>query len=115
MEFTLIPEEMQSPSVERAFLLKPGVAYLRVSSFDEKTGDQLKEAIENLGGAKLTGLVLDLRNNPGGLLPVALQIASLFLKPGQQLLTVRGRNSGEQEEKVPTGIPYTFPAGDPDQ
>ena len=110
MEFTLIPEEMQSPSVERAFLLKPGVGYLRVSSFDEKTGDQLKEAIEKLGGAKLNGLVLDLRNNPGGLLPVALQIASLFLKPGQQLLTVRGRNAGEQEEKVPANnVPYTFP------
>ncbi len=110
MEFTLIPEEMQSPSVERAFLLKPGVAYLRVSSFDEKTGDQLKEAIEKLGGAKLKGMVLDLRNNPGGLLPVALQIASFFLKPGQQLLTVRGRSAGEQEEKVPAGnVPYTFP------
>ena len=71
-EFTLTPEEMQSPSVERAFFLKPGIGYLRVSSFDEKTGAQIKEAIEKLGGAKLKGLVLDLRNNPGGLLTAAL-------------------------------------------
>src|SRR4051812_15433379 len=38
MDFVLTPEEMQAPSVERAFLLKPGVGYLRVASFDEKTG-----------------------------------------------------------------------------
>src|SRR5690348_15710305 len=44
LEFTLIPEEMQSPSVQRAFLLKDGVGYVRVSSFDEKTGAQVKEA-----------------------------------------------------------------------
>src|SRR5206468_5474629 len=89
LQFTLTPEEMQSPSVERAFFLKPGVGYLRVSSFDEKTGEQIKEAIEKLGGANLKGLVLDLRNNPGGLLPAALQTAALFLQPGQKLLTVR--------------------------
>jgi len=110
LEFTLVPEEMQSPSVERAFLLKAGVGYLRVASFDEKTADQIKEAIEKLGGAKLAGMVLDLRNNPGGLLPVAMQTAALFLKPGQTLLSVRGRKVEEQEQKVPPGnVPYTFP------
>src|SRR5712691_11296905 len=110
LDFVLTPEEMQSPSVERAFFLKPGVGYLRVSSFDEKTGEQIKEAIEKLGGANLKGLVLDLRNNPGGLLPAALQTAALFLQPGQKLLTVRGRKVDEQDQKVPAGsVPYTFP------
>ena len=110
LEFVLVPEEMQAPSVERAFLLKPGVGYLRVSSFDEKTGEQIQEAIEKLGGAKLKGLVLDLRNNPGGLLPAALKTSALFLKPGQKLLTVRGRKVEEQDQKVPPGsVPYTFP------
>jgi carboxyl-terminal processing protease len=109
-ELVLTPEEMQSPSVERAFLLRPGVGYLRVSSFDEKTGQHIKEAIEKLGGASLKGLVLDLRNNPGGLLPAALQTSALFLKPGQKLLTVRGRKVEEQDQKVPAGTtPYTFP------
>lgn len=65
LDFTLTPEEMQQPSVERAFLVKPGIGYVRVASFDEKTGRQIKEAIESLGGRKLKGLVLDLRNNPG--------------------------------------------------
>jgi carboxyl-terminal processing protease len=110
LEFTLTPEEMQAPSVERAFLLKPGIGYLRVASFDEKTGEQIKEAIENLGGDKLKGLVLDLRNNPGGMLTSALETVSLFLKPGQSILTVRGRNVPQKEERVPADAkPYEFP------
>src|SRR5271169_5727843 len=110
MQFTLIPEEMQAPSVERAFLLAPGIGYLRVSSFEEKTPGQIKEAIEKLGGTTLKGLVLDLRNNPGGLLTAALDTVSLFLKPGLTILTVRGRAVPQKEEKVPEDAqPYNFP------
>jgi carboxyl-terminal processing protease len=109
-QLTLIPEEMQSSSVERAFELKPGIAYIRVSSFDEKTGQQIRSAIEKLGGRDLKGLVLDLRNNPGGLMTAALETASLFLKPGQMILSVKGRNVPEKIERVPAGArPYTFP------
>ena len=107
---TLIPEDMQASSVERAFALQPGIAYLRVTSFDEKTGQQIRSAIEKLGGQDLKGLVLDLRNNPGGLMTAALETASLFLKPGQMILSVKGRNVPEKIERVPTGNkPYTFP------
>jgi len=109
LNFVLTPEEMQSPSVERAFLLKPGIGYIRVSSFDEKTPAQLKEAVERLGGHRLKGLVLDLRNNPGGLITSALQTLALFLKPGEKLVTVRGRNVAEKSELVPAGVtPYEF-------
>ena len=110
LEFTLVPEEMQQPSVERAFFVKPGIGYLRVASFDEKTGAQIKEAIEHLGGRQLKGLILDLRNNPGGLLTSALETVSLFLKPGSPILTVRGRAVPEKMEKVPAEVnPYEFP------
>ena len=110
LQFTLTPEEMQSPSVERAFLLQPNVGYVLVGSFEEKTGAQLKEAVESLGGTKLQGLVLDLRNNPGGLVGAALETASLFLQPGQTILTIKGRNVKESVEKVVADAkPYTFP------
>jgi carboxyl-terminal processing protease len=109
MQFVLTPEEMQSPSVERAFMMAPGVGYIKISSFDEKTGQQLKEAVEKLGGDRLKALVLDLRGNPGGLLTSAIESASLFLAPGQKLLTVRGRNVAEKTETVPAGAhPYGF-------
>jgi len=106
----LTPEELQAPSVDRAYMLRPGIGYVRATSFDADTGAQIKQAIEKLGGNQLKGLVLDLRDNPGGLLPSALETASLFLKPGQLLLSVRGRAVQAQEEKVPaTATPYTFP------
>lgn len=110
LELTLVPEEMISPSVDRAFLLQPEIAYIRVTSFEFKTGIQIQAAIEKLGGNKLKGLVLDLRNNPGGLMNAAIMTAGLFLEPGQTILSVHGRNVPEKFEKVPEGSkPYTFP------
>jgi carboxyl-terminal processing protease len=107
LDLTLIPAAMESPSVERAFLLSAGVGYIRVSSFDEHTAQGLREAIETLGGNRLAGLVLDFRNNPGGMVTAALETASLFLNPGQTIFTVRGRRFPEKTETVPAGAkPY---------
>jgi carboxyl-terminal processing protease len=109
LDFTLIPAEMESPSVDRAFLLGAGVGYIRVSSFDEHTVRGLQEAIEKLGGNRLGGLVLDFRNNPGGLVTAALETASLFLQPGQTIFSVRGRHFPEKAETVPSiAKPYGF-------
>lgn len=109
VSYTLTPAELQTPSVERAFFIGAGIGYIRVSSFDEKTGQDIKDAIDKLGGDRLTGLVLDLRNNPGGVVSAALETASLFLKPGQTILTVRGRHVPEKSEVVPDlAKPYAF-------
>ena len=109
LSFTLIPEEMQSASVDRAYFLAAGIGYIRISSFEEKTAAQLKEAVEKLGGDRLAGLVLDLRNNPGGLVTAALGVSSLFLQPGSKILTVRGRHVPESSESVPSiATPYGF-------
>ncbi|HWF07210.1 MAG TPA: S41 family peptidase [Bryobacteraceae bacterium] len=106
----LVPQDMQSSSVERVFELRPGIGYIRVSGFEEKTAQQIHEGIEKLGGRNLKGLVIDLRNNPGGLMTAALETASFFLKPGQVILSAKGRNVAETVEKVPEGNePYPFP------
>jgi carboxyl-terminal processing protease len=110
LEFVLDPELLDSPSVDRAFLLKPAIGYIRVNGFDPQTAKQLKDAIEKLGGDKLKGLVLDLRDNPGGVVQTALEAASYFLKPGQKILSVKGRSIEEQTVEVPkTALPYDFP------
>lgn len=107
MRLTLTPEDMQSSSVERCFFLGPGIGYLKVTSFDENTGKDIKAAVDKLGGDKLAGLILDLRGNPGGVVTAALETASLFLQPGQTVFTIRGRNVPEKAEKVPdTAKPY---------
>lgn len=110
LQFTLTPEDMLAPSVDRAYTLRPGIGYIRVASFDVETGKQLREAISKLGGENLKGLVLDLRNNPGGVLSAALEVASLFLNPGQTILSVQGRAvAGKQEKATAQGLAYKFP------
>jgi carboxyl-terminal processing protease len=109
MHFVMTPEELQAPSVDRTFFVAAGIGYIRVASFEESTPQLVREGIEKLGGQQLNGLILDLRNNPGGLVAAAIQTASLFLDPGQKILTVRGRNVPESSEVVPEGAkPYHF-------
>ena len=110
LEFLLNPELVDSPSVDRAFFLQPGIAYIRVASFDPQTSKQFQEALEKLGGEKLKGLILDFRNNPGGVVQTAMACAAFFLKPGQRILSVKGRSVEDQNVEVPgTATPYTFP------
>src|SRR5271165_3898552 len=109
LAFNLKPELVDSPSVDRAYLLKPGIGYVRVASWDLQTGKQLRSAIEKLGGNSLKGLVLDLRDNPGGVVRAALDAAAMFLTPGQRILTARGRTGEGETADVPsTATPYSF-------
>jgi carboxyl-terminal processing protease len=66
-------------------MLDPGYGYVRISQFQSRTGDNLREAIEKLeeeAGGPLKGLVLDLRNNPGGVLSAAVSVSDAFIKDG---------------------------------
>ena len=109
LEFTLTPELVDSPSVDRAFLLQPGIGYIRIASWDLQTAKQLHDGIEKLGANQLRGLVLDLRNNPGGVVKAALDAASMFLQPGQKILTAKGRATQIETADVPkNATPYSF-------
>jgi carboxyl-terminal processing protease len=106
----LSPELIDEPSVDRAFLLAPGIGYVRIKAFEQPTGKLAKESIDKLGGSGLRGLVLDLRDNPGGAVQAAVEVASLFLQPDQVVFTIRGRSEQKEEARVPTlARPYTFP------
>lgn len=110
LQFTLKPELVDTPSIDRAFLLQPQIGYIRVASFEDATGKLAREKIEELGGENLKGLVLDLRKNPGGSVQAALELASLFLKPDQLVFSVKGRNVKTEEVRVPKlARPYKFP------
>ncbi len=109
LQLTLVPELVDASSVDRVFPLQAGIGYIRANSWDVKTAAELKAAVEKLGGAQLQGLVLDLRNNPGGVVKAALDAAALFLQPGQRILTARGRTSELQAADVPkNAAPYRF-------
>jgi len=109
LEFTLTPALVDAPSVDRAFMLEPGFGYVRISSWDLQTAKQLRDAVQKLGDNSLRGLVLDLRNNPGGVVKAALDGASMFLQPGQRILTAKGRTSEVETADVPkNATPYRF-------
>ncbi len=99
-DFELNPAEVPMPSVDKAFLLKPGIAYLHLTGFDVKTPQEVSEAIQKLGGADLKGLLLDLRDNRGGVVDSAVGLASLFLKPDLLVFTQRGRSMPEKSFKT---------------
>ena len=81
-EVTLVREVIRSESV-KSELLEPGFGYLRVSQFQNRTGEQVGDAITDMQrDGPLEGLVLDLRNNPGGVLQAAVDVADAFLDEG---------------------------------
>jgi carboxyl-terminal processing protease len=85
------------PAVPYAIMLDGNIAYIPLQQFNEDATDDLEAAIKTLvikQNAK--GVVLDLREDPGGILDQALSVSNLFLKEGQEILSVRGRNTEPQ-------------------
>ncbi|WP_404376419.1 S41 family peptidase [Vreelandella aquamarina] len=81
-EFTLTREVIRSESVKHE-TLEPGYGYLRISQFQSRTPEQARSALEDMTREQpLEGLILDLRNNPGGVLQAAVGVADLFLDEG---------------------------------
>ena len=107
---TMSPELVDTPTVDRVFQPAPGIGYLRITSFEEPTGKLVGKAIEQLGGDDLKGLVIDLRDNPGGAVQAAIDTASQFLQSGQTIFSARGRAAQNEEVRVAKyNKPYKFP------
>jgi carboxyl-terminal processing protease len=83
------------PTVPDAYMIKPGVGYIDMTrGFNRTTADEFVTRLEQLHKQGMTQLVLDLRNNPGGLLDQAVKVAERFLGRGQLILSQRGRIEG---------------------
>jgi len=94
LEFTVIRDVIPIRSV-RSTVLTPKIAYVRISNFQGKTTNDLSAEMEKLEtGRKLEGLILDLRNNPGGLLSQAIDVSDLFLDAGV-IVSTKGRESSQ--------------------
>ncbi|MEF3192753.1 MAG: S41 family peptidase [Halothiobacillaceae bacterium] len=102
IKLTVVRKGLEKPlelSLERAIIrvksvksrvLEPGYGYVRITQFQSQTADQLRQAVEELqeqAGGKLSGLVLDLRNNPGGVLQASVSVADAFLDDGLVVYT----------------------------
>jgi len=97
-EFSLVRDIIQVKSIKYK-TLDDGYGYVRIAQFQEKTSDDLQKALSALSEAnkgKLNGLVLDLRNDPGGLLDQAVKVAENFLDEGKLIVYTEGREKDSQ-------------------
>ncbi|WP_029351907.1 S41 family peptidase [Bosea sp. 117] len=101
IELTLVRDVINIKSV-RGRVESDDIAYIRITSFSEQTADALKKSMEDLakqiGEDKLKGYIVDLRNNPGGLLDQAVEVSDTFLDRGE-IVSTRGRNADETERR----------------
>ena len=99
LEVTLTRDIIRVRSV-RSETMGDDVGYIRMTQFNEQTTDGLKKAITDIGAKiskdKLKGYILDLRNNPGGLLDQAISVSDAFLQKGE-IVSTRGRNAEETQ------------------
>jgi carboxyl-terminal processing protease len=96
LTFNVIRDEISRKSVQDALWVKPGFAYVDVDQFNENTSKELEESLRKLGENNIHGLILDLRENPGGLLNEGVAVADHFLQKGQTIVSHRGRASAEK-------------------
>ncbi|MBZ5627835.1 MAG: S41 family peptidase [Acidobacteriia bacterium] len=101
MEFTVTRDEIPRYSVDLHFLIRPGIGYLHVTGFQETTDREVQDALDQFG--ELKGLVLDLRQNPGGLLSEGVGMADKFLPKGAVIVSHRGRSSPEKVYRASRG------------
>lgn len=92
--FDLVRDEIPHPSIDLKFEIRPGIGYIHLSQFQETTGQEMEDAINSFGNLK--GLVLDLRENPGGLLSQAVDVCDRLLAKGQTIVSQRGRAYADQ-------------------
>ena len=108
LDFALTREIIKVKSV-RSQTLSSGIEYIRITSFQEDTGDELEEILAKKRGT-MGGLILDLRDNPGGLLDQAVRVSDLFIDSGVIVSTVgRDRNRIEREFAKKRGTYSNFP------
>ena len=106
--FEITREVIRVRSVPFAELLPDGVGYIPLQIFNGTTTQEVRAAMDSLSAAGMTSLILDLRENPGGLLDEGVALTDMFLDPGQDIVDTRGRASG-QSEKFIAQRPQAYP------
>ncbi len=109
LSFTLIRDTIKIRSV-RSRTLEDHLGYIRISQFQESTPDDLGRELVKLQDEDVQGLILDLRNNPGGLLSSAVGVSEQFLQTDKLVVSVKGRDGQKDEYRAsPPREPYDYP------
>jgi carboxyl-terminal processing protease len=107
LQMTVTRAEIPTNSVSFAFILEPGVGYIRLKDFTHTSAPEVAENWEKLEKQGMKRLVFDLRGNPGGLLDQAIAVSDFFLNKGEKVVMTRGRNAAsEQSFSAPGRNPH---------
>jgi len=98
LDFKLSRDIIKLKDIKDAKILEDGIGYIRIVEFRENTPAQLDEALKKLKEEGMSSLILDLRNNPGGLLEVAVKVAGKFLPRGKLIVSTKGRRERQNME-----------------
>ncbi|MCX6956310.1 MAG: S41 family peptidase, partial [Verrucomicrobia bacterium] len=111
MNLSLVREIIKVESVRDVHVLPDGVGYVQLTEFSEHTGEQFGKALEQLVKGGATSLVIDMRNNPGGLLDAAVEVAEPFFKKGELIVYTQGRKPADREDykAEADGAPLALP------
>lgn len=101
-EYTIVREIIQIQDIKDTQILEDKIGYIRLTEFREDTHKDFLKAIEDLRTQEANALILDLRNNPGGLLNVAIDITDEFLSPGEMIVSTKGRRPSQNMESKAT-------------
>ena len=94
----LIREIIDSPSVKDTRMLDGGIGYFRITQFSEPTADEVRSALDTLLKQNLRALVIDLRNNPGGLLNSAIDVSGMLLEHNKLVVFTQGRTPASRKD-----------------
>ncbi len=109
-ELTIEREQIDMETVSDATVLEDGIGYVRIVNFGETTAGLMDGALEEIKQEGMRALVLDLRNNPGGLLYSAVEVAERFVPGGELIVSIRGRCDESFEKYADDASPfYEFP------
>ncbi len=100
---TIIRAAIPTNSISNVLMIRPGVGYIRIKDFTSTTVRELDEAVDKLKEQGMQRLVLDLRQNPGGLLDAAVGVADHFLEKGQMIVYTKGRTADSAQDYVAPG------------
>lgn len=98
MEMTLVRERIEVDSIRDTRLVAGHIAYIQVADFSAHTGEQFLSALESLLRQGADSLIIDLRNNPGGLLDAAVEVVEPFFKQDELVVYTQGRKESDREE-----------------
>jgi carboxyl-terminal processing protease len=111
IDFKLKRERIRLDSVRNATLDPNGIGYLQITQFSERTSEEFTAALTGLEKHGMRALVIDLRNNPGGLLDAAVDVCNEFFEKGELIAYTQGRTPESRENFQATGghLPRTYP------